>query len=211
VEDARVYLLDEPLRPLDGVSRIHGRAELRRLHRDLGQTLIYATDDPLEALALGDRVQQGAVQQIDPPRRIYDRPTSRFVAEFVGSPPMNFVEGRLRDVNGRLQFDAGFFRIDVSLHANLLRNSGAGTQLVLGIRPEHIQIRDDAHDDAIPTTVDLVEPLGPKTLVRLTAGGVDLHALGEATRAYPIGQAKWLELDVNRLHLIDQQSEKVLL
>jgi multiple sugar transport system ATP-binding protein len=213
VDEARVYVLDEPLRPLDSPLRTQGRAGLRRLQRTLRQTLVYATDDPLEALALADRVcvlHHGTIQQIDSPRRLYDRPTNRFVAEFVGSPPMNFVDGSLRELNGRLQFDAGFFQIDISVHANVIRSSGAGPEMVLGIRPEHIQIRDEALDGAIPATVDLLEPLGAKTIVRLTTDGAGLHVLGEASRSYAIGEAKWVEFDINRIHLIDRRSEKVL-
>ena len=172
VREPAVFLLDEPLSNLDAKLRGTMRIELKRLHRRLGATMIYVTHDQTEAMTLGDRVavlSGGHVQQVGPPLEVYDRPVNRFVAGFLGSPPMNFLPGTLVGEPGApvetLLLAAG---PSLPLPAYLRGCAPAGTAVVLGVRPEHLAL-----DPEGPLTgqVAVVEPLGAETVVTLDAPG----------------------------------------
>jgi multiple sugar transport system ATP-binding protein len=164
VRKPAVFLFDEPLSNLDAKLRVETRAEIKRLHRQLGTTTIYVTHDQEEAMTLGDRVCvmcDGLKRQCAPPLEVYQRPADRFVAGFLGMPPMNFLEGELEAANGHIWFvnrDA-HLRLDGADESWL-----AGEKrrpIVVGIRPESIHIEEPAADGhSVPATVQVVEPLG---------------------------------------------------
>lgn len=161
-----VFLLDEPLSNLDAQLRVETRAELKRLHRALGTTMVYVTHDQIEALTMGDRVavlHEGALQQLDVPDAIYRRPANRFVARFIGSPSMNMLAAEL---DGDA-FRAGPFVFE--------RPRGFdGRALEVGIRPEHVELAPDG--PGRPGQVEVVESAGSETLVYLTIDGLTLVA-----------------------------------
>ncbi|MGH3065913.1 MAG: ABC transporter ATP-binding protein [Gaiellaceae bacterium] len=164
-----VYLLDEPLSNLDAQLRVDTRAELKRLHRAVGTTMVYVTHDQVEALTLGTRVaviEAGALQQVGPPDEIYRQPANRFVARFVGSPSMNLLSASLRD--GRLA--AGPFSLEPPVGVDDL----SGRRLEVGIRPEHVQLEPAAHDGN--ARVEVVEAAGSETLVYVTSSDATLVA-----------------------------------
>ncbi len=168
VRDVDVFLFDEPLSNLDAKLRADLRVEIKQLHQTLGNTMIYVTHDQIEAMTLADRIaimRGGKILQLDSPNEIYNRPSCKYVAEFIGSPTMNFFEGT---VSGRtFACPQGAFSIDGYPSQGDIAPGSAW----LGIRPEHIATGPDAADMPIRLTcdVELVEPLGSDTLVRVTA------------------------------------------
>src|SRR5687768_256723 len=162
VREPRAYLMDEPLSNLDARLRVQMRGELKRLQHQLGTTTIYVTHDQAEAMTLASRVavmKKGRLQQFDTPMNIYHQPANRFVAEFVGSPSMNFVDGSIAD---------GMFVSD-SLRIPLIAFSGPA-RVTMGIRPEHIHVLTEPREGAIPASVYVTELMGNETFVFLTVG-----------------------------------------
>jgi multiple sugar transport system ATP-binding protein len=170
VRRPQAFLMDEPLSNLDAKLRVQMRAELLSLHKRLGVTTIYVTHDQTEAMTLGDRVvvlDQGVVQQVDPPARLYRRPRNTFVASFIGSPGMNYLEGTLN----RDGLTLGRHRTDLprELQQTLSRSDGA---VVAGLRPEDIRLVENDTDDALDAEVVITEQLGPEVLAYLRVDGV---------------------------------------
>ncbi|MDT8436010.1 MAG: sn-glycerol-3-phosphate ABC transporter ATP-binding protein UgpC [Gemmatimonadota bacterium] len=216
VREPQAFLFDEPLSNLDARLRVQTRAELRRMHRRLGATMVYVTHDQEEAMTLGDRVavlNDGILQQYGAPLDVYRRPANRFVAGFVGSPSMNFFEVELRRGDGgpRLAGDA----LDRALPPGLAERAGAGP-FTLGVRPHDVELspspetRDGAPEADARGRVDVVEPLGAATLVhvRLSAAGStdgpEVRAIVPPERAPAEGA--WVDVQVRAdgLHLFDQ-------
>jgi multiple sugar transport system ATP-binding protein len=174
-----VFLFDEPLSNLDAKLRVQMRREIARLHRQLGTTMIYVTHDQAEAMTLGDRIvvmYDGQVQQVDAPLAVYDAPRNTFVAGFIGSPPMNLIQGEItRD--GGLAFRAAGAGISVPLGPRWAETLGrrAGGGVILGVRPEQVRPAPDERSGA-PFHVDLVEPLGQELLIYASSGGQELVA-----------------------------------
>ncbi len=167
VRNPKAFLFDEPLSNLDAKLRIGMRAEIKRLHRRVQTTTIYVTHDQEEAMTLGDRVvvmKDGLIQQCDTPYEVYERPTNRFVAGFVGTPPMNFFEGRLLQEGDRLIFDEGDNRLTVSPRHRAALAGHVGRTLTLGVRPEMLRPASEARrDNVLRVHVSVVEPLGDRT------------------------------------------------
>jgi len=211
VREPRVYLMDEPLSNLDAKLRVQMRGELKRLQQALGTTTVYVTHDQAEAMTLAHRVavmRNGRLQQFDTPLNIYNRPANRFVAEFVGSPGMNLIEGEI-DAASR-HFTSGEFRLPLS--ATELDRLNGRERVMLGIRPEHLQVSLSQHEADAPATIYVTELMGNETLVffRL-AGGQKLIARAPASfRAEPESQV-WIRFERGQLHFFDAQSEVALL
>lgn len=184
VRHPAVFLFDEPLSNLDAKLRVQMRAELGKLHARLGTTMIYVTHDQVEAMTMGDRIVvmlAGAVQQVATPTELYRRPANRFVAGFIGSPPMNFIDGALYPDNGRLVFRAGegavALHVDPAHHAAL--EGLAGRPVTLGIRPEDLTENPSQQPitgSSLLGEVEVVEPMGPETVVYLNVAGNPLAA-----------------------------------
>jgi multiple sugar transport system ATP-binding protein len=143
VRNPQVFLMDEPLSNLDAKLRVHMRSELIRLHKHLEVTTIYVTHDQTEAMTMASRIvvlKDGIIQQVDTPQRIYDYPNNMFVASFIGSPPMNFIDGLLKEHSGGLQFHTNRFAVDIprDFARHLIDNKLTGKTVTLGIRPENI-------------------------------------------------------------------------
>ena len=195
VREAGVYLFDEPLSNLDAKLRAELRRELKMLHQTLGSTIVYVTHDQAEAMTLATRIvvmQGGRIQQIGTPAEVYDRPANRFVAGFLGSPSMNFIDGSV-DAQGR--FSAG--ALNMALPTT---KQGAVT---LAARPEHLHIDDNG---AMSGTVTLVEPMGNHQVVWIDCGGQALSLIEHDARPLASGQTVRFTIDAARVSLFDQGS-----
>jgi multiple sugar transport system ATP-binding protein len=209
VRHPEVFLFDEPLSNLDAKLRVQMRVELKRLHERLETTAIYVTHDQVEAMTLGDRVvvmKDGRVQQIGEPLELYGRPANRFVAGFIGSPAMNFVDVGITAANGALWAEAQGLRVRVPDRIGFR----AGGQVTLGVRPEALRLANGADDYSFPTEVDVVEPLGNEILLNFRAGGVAMVARVDPGTRVGAHESVRFALDPARVHFFDPQSEAAL-
>jgi multiple sugar transport system ATP-binding protein len=211
VRQPKVFLFDEPLSNLDAKLRVQMRREISRLHQRLGVTMVYVTHDQVEAMTLGERIvvlNAGHVQQIATPLELYDQPRNRFVAGFIGSPAMNFVDGELVRSDGLHFAGAGGavrVALDPAAHPALAER-GAGP-LTLGVRPEDVAVRDagDASADA-RIRVDLVEPMGHETYVYGRAGEQEITARIAPEHQPRVGAEIGCAFDRRKLHFFDPTS-----
>jgi len=221
VREPAVFLMDEPLSNLDAKLRIQTRAELIKLHRRLGITTVYVTHDQVEAMTMGDRIavmRHGLVQQCDTPQEIFDHPANRFVAGFIGSPPMNFIEATLSEQDGAVWVDAPPTRL--RLPAELAAAEGVrariGGPAVFGVRPT------DIHDASLPgpvspdegntlaTVVEVVEPMGAESMVYLRAGDHSLVASLDSATCAAEGEELQVVLNLSRSHLFDASTDETI-
>ena len=211
VRDPKCFLFDEPLSNLDAKLRVEMRAEIKRLHMGLNATTIYVTHDQEEAMTLGDRVvvmRDGVVQQAGGALDIYHRPANRFVAGFLGSPPMNFLSGHVVRRGGRLEFDEGSASLPVPARASAELEAWVDKEVVLGVRPEALADREHARfaceDNVLHLRVTLVQPLGDKMDVYLAT---DKHphivAHVDAYRAIHAGETLPMYVDLARVHFFE--------
>jgi multiple sugar transport system ATP-binding protein len=208
IRDPDVFLLDEPLSNLDATLRAYMRAELVQLHRRIGKTMIYVTHDQVEAMTMSTRIavmHQGRLQQVGTPAEVYARPANRFVASFVGTPAMNFVEGVLRPEPAGMRFVADGLAVPVEGAA-----SSAGRPVLAGFRPEDVAIAPATERGAAPAhgpgQVLVVEPLGHETLVVLEAGTSQLVARCPSGFGLAAGERVGVVLNASRMHLFDPGS-----
>jgi multiple sugar transport system ATP-binding protein len=198
-----ILLFDEPLSNLDASLRVQMRNEIARLHDRLGSTMIYVTHDQVEAMTLADKIvvlNGGRVEQVGSPRELYERPASRFVAGFLGSPRMNFLSARLQTPGETSLVDTLVWGI-TSLPFDS-SNLAAGTPLSLGIRPEHVSLK--AADGTAGVMVTAVEYLGSETYVHLETGQDEpLICRCEVSAGWQAGDRVELQLDIDNLHLFD--------
>ncbi|WP_449466549.1 ABC transporter ATP-binding protein [Stenotrophomonas humi] len=207
VREPEVFLLDEPLSNLDAKLRHSVRTEIAQLHRKLGTTMIYVTHDQVEAMTLGQRIvvlNEGVIQQIDTPMALYDRPANLFVAGFLGSPAMNMLRGVVRqDDDGvvLLRLDDG---LDVPLGAATVPDQWLGRELVVGVRPEHLQ--PATGNASFRARIEGVEPVGNEIFVNLVYGGQAL-VIRVAPQALPaLGEEMAVAVVPAALHFFDPGS-----
>jgi multiple sugar transport system ATP-binding protein len=211
VRQPKAFLFDEPLSNLDALLRAEMRVEIKKLHQNLGNTVVYVTHDQVEAMTLADRIvvlQSGNVVQYDKPDAIYNRPAAKFVAGFTGSPPMNFLPCRVGEA-GRTLHLPGALAVPVPAGRVGECARHAGRSLVFGLRPEHVSAGTSSEPDAahVAAKVLLVEPLGSDTL-GLVQLGSEADA-GEITGRFPpdaalrAGESMPISLAMNRFHLFD--------
>lgn len=223
VREPAAFLFDEPLSNLDAQLRVAMRGELKRLHRRLGTTTVYVTHDQEEAMTLGERIvvmKEGKVQQADAPLRTYNEPVNRFVAGFIGTPPMNFIDGVLRMADGEPVFEEGRldeagelalpgtgFRIPVPGRLRRRLSGWTGRHVVLGIRPEHFRLSPadcDGQGASVDVELTVIEPLGPVTDVYMD---LPLHdrvvARLEAGDGLEAGARVTMYVDLRRIHFFE--------
>jgi multiple sugar transport system ATP-binding protein len=220
VRQPQVFLFDEPLSNLDAKLRVQTRKEIGRLHRQLGATMIYVTHDQVEAMTMGDRIvvmNAGVIQQIGPPLELYQRPVNRFVAGFIGSPAMNFMEGVAREDAGRLRAEmlGGHFDVTVPAGERIAVPALHSRRITVGIRPEDIYLRGGAQPSGevveIDAVVEAVEPMGNEIFVYVRSGGQELVARIAPRRLPAVDETVRLILDVDRMHFFDAESGDALL
>ncbi|MGI9951815.1 sn-glycerol-3-phosphate ABC transporter ATP-binding protein UgpC [Moorellaceae bacterium AZ2] len=213
VREPAVFLMDEPLSNLDAKLRVQMRAELTRLHQRLQTTTIYVTHDQTEAMTLGHRVVvmcNGEIQQVGTPRDIYDRPVNMFVASFVGSPPMNFIQGRvIRESEDKVFFRAEGFQLSLASGVDQTLLNYVGRELVLGIRPEHIRV-DVAGIGDLEGVIEIVEELGSETYLHLRIGAHTVICRETRNLNYQVGDMVRISIDKERLHYFELPTGKAL-
>ena len=172
VRKPKVFLFDEPLSNLDAKLRVQMRIEIIKLHQRLEATMIYVTHDQIEAMTMGDRIvvlDKGLVQQYDTPLTVYNNPSNVFVAGFIGSPAMNFIDGEVYKNNDDTIFRSNNFNLKLDQNFNLNLENNQKLEVLMGIRPEHIKISENEQMD-INAVVDIVEPMGNEVYVYLKVG-----------------------------------------
>ncbi|NTJ41756.1 sn-glycerol-3-phosphate ABC transporter ATP-binding protein UgpC [Agrobacterium larrymoorei] len=209
VRRPQVFLFDEPLSNLDAKLRGQVRTEIKRLHQQIGTTIIYVTHDQVEAMTLADRIvilKGGEIEQVGTPDEVYNRPQSVFVGGFVGSPAMNFAKGKVS--GGQLRLGNGDALSSPSLRLGEAA-ANEGRDILIGIRPEHF---GPAQDDAavISAQVQVVEPLGSDTLVHFNIGSDTLTARMAPDARPVVGETIRIGVDPSRIHLFDAQTERVI-
>ena len=205
VRDVDVFLFDEPLSNLDAKLRSELRVELKRLHNRLQNTIVYVTHDQIEALTLADRIavmRGGIIQQLASPHVIFNKPSNLFVAGFIGSPAMNMLNGTLSGTN----FSLGSETVSlVGYDANVGLQDGT---CILGVRPEHTKIHQEAGEGRFVATVDIDEPMGSDSLIWLSCQGQTVSVRTGAEEHYKIGSEVYLSFDASRASVFDVKTEQ---
>jgi multiple sugar transport system ATP-binding protein len=217
VRNARLYLFDEPLSNLDAQLRDEMRGEIKRLHQELGKTMIYVTHDQVEAMTMADRIvllRDGQIEQQGVPLDLYERPATKYVAGFLGSPSMNFAPAKLvASISGvEVRLGGG-----VSMALPPARSGSVaewiGKDITVGIRPEHFSRRSDVlrpGQIVLSAKIELVQPTGARTYATFRAGEVTLVAELQAHDVSHPGETIELAVDMNRLVLIESSTGRVL-
>jgi len=217
VRKPKVFLMDEPLSNLDAKLRVQTRAELIRLHRSLGITTIYVTHDQVEAMTMGQRMaimRDGVLQQCDEPEKVYAFPANKFVASFIGSPPMNFLDATIVSEGGQAFVDCGEFKLP--LEASHPAAAMTGKKVTLGLRPEDIFDANLATNvtatvmNTITAHVDVLEPLGHEYVAYIAVGQINLIAtIDNETRIKENQDSKFV-VDLSAMHLFDEETEAAI-
>jgi multiple sugar transport system ATP-binding protein len=219
VREPQVFLMDEPLSNLDAKLRVQMRAEIAKLHQRLQTTVIYVTHDQTEAMTMGDRIvvmKDGIIQQVGTPQEIYNHPDNMFVASFIGSPAMNFLNGTLQEEGGAIFFRTEGLNIRLpEQRYGALRDAGVvGKAVVLGIRPENLH--DDAaksevlRDARVSAGVEVVELLGAESYIYLNVSGQTLIARVPARSDIKAGTTVTLALDTDKIHIFHADTERTI-
>ncbi len=213
VREPKVFLMDEPLSNLDAKLRVYMRAELKRLQKELGITTIYVTHDQVEAMTMADRIavmNKGKIMQVGAPKELYHRPANLFVAGFIGSPPMNFFEATLSTRKGGYYLDLGFAKIDIPEWMGQ-EISKKTTEVIIGIRPEHIKIATSTESNSIETEVIVTEPLGTETIVNVKLGNkvCKIRLLGELDA--PPGTKLRITFPVDKLRIFNKYTQELII
>jgi len=220
VREPQVFLMDEPLSNLDAKLRVQMRAELIKLHQQLQTTTVYVTHDQVEAMTMGTRIavlKDGLLQQLDNPQNLYDYPANRFVAGFIGTPPMNFFAARLVAEGDALYLDGESFRVRVpGEQAATLRVRNAPAEITFGIRPEDIYDATCAPpevdgDATLEVLVDVVELLGAERLLNLLSGSYLFTARMDNRTQARAGQKMQVVLNMPHMHVFDRKTEQAYL
>ncbi len=213
VVEPKVLLMDEPLSNIDALLRLRMRAELKLLQRELGATTVYVTHDQVEAMSIGDRIavmNEGNIIQCDKPTRIYDEPEDTFVGGFIGTPPMNFLEGTVTKADDRIGVDVeGFFLESPAAFLEALKGR-VGDDLIVGIRPESVEVQKEPFKEAIEAEVLLEEALGSSNLLTVKIG--ETGAKFTAPPGFQAGTDGkiWLRVHKERLRFMDKDTGKAI-
>ncbi|WP_448535184.1 ABC transporter ATP-binding protein [Pseudothermotoga sp.] len=218
VRNPKVFLFDEPLSNLDAKLRVQMRSELKKLHHRLGATIIYVTHDQVEAMTMADKIvimKDGTVQQIGTPYEVYNKPANMFVAGFIGSPAMNFLNAVVVAEKGGIWIKTSGFKVKVVKEHEPLLEPWIDKEVVFGIRPENIFDKLFAlapqPENTITGMVDVVEPLGSETLLHVTCGEDSLVARVDPRTKAKEGEKIDLVFDMNTIHVFDKETQKAIL
>jgi multiple sugar transport system ATP-binding protein len=214
VRHPKVFLFDEPLSNLDAKLRVQMRAEISALHNRLQATMIYVTHDQVEAMTMGDKIvvmKDGLIQQIGDPLYLYNNPVNRFVAGFIGSPAMNFMNVKIKEEGGQLIADEGNFKLALSGKNSNLVKSYVGKDITMGIRPEDlIFVEKDEALATIKTTIEIVEPLGAEIILYVNTKSHTLIARVPPHHGFRPGDTGSFKPDLNKVVFFDLETEKAL-
>jgi len=214
VRKPKVFLFDEPLSNLDAKLRVQMRAELSALHNRLQSTMIYVTHDQVEAMTMGDKIvvmKDGVIQQIGAPLELYNNPVNRFVAGFIGSPPMNIMSVEVGEEGGRIFADEGSFKITLSGKIADSLKSYVGKSVFMGLRPEDLVFNEQASkENNIVAKVEVVEPLGAEIHLYVSTAEHQIIVRTPPRRDFRVDEQINLAPDINRIQFFDAETEKVL-
>jgi multiple sugar transport system ATP-binding protein len=215
VRHPRVFLFDEPLSNLDAKLRVQMRVELKKLHLRLGTTAIYVTHDQVEAMTLGDRVvvmKDGLVQQVGDPLELYNQPANRFVAGFIGSPAMNFVNVTVIESNGSLRAESSGLSVKLPDETAQRLRGHVNREVTLGVRPEDLMVASAADRDmpCFDAVIEVVEQLGSEILLDMKVGDAVMVASVEPTVRVKVRDTLRLAMRPSGLHVFDAQTEAAI-
>ena len=212
-----VFLFDEPLSNLDAKMRVQMRTEIKKLHIRLQTTMIYVTHDQTEAMTMGDRIvvmKDGDIQQIADPITLYDKPVNKFVAGFIGTPPMNFVKGTVIKKDGRLYFNEGKFTAKVVDSMFKPLEPYIEKELIFGIRPEDIYdklfVSEAPQENTIKATCEIIEPMGSEAYLYLNTGKNQLVAKVGGHDKPAINSDMDVVFDMSKVHFFDKETDKAI-
>lgn len=213
VRSPKVFLMDEPLSNLDAKLRVQTRAEIVKLHKKLNTTFIYVTHDQTEAMTMGDKIvvmKDGIIQQFASPQELYIRPVNLFVAGFIGSPQMNFISVKVVEEGGKVSIEKGSSRAVVRLEdGDRLKAKGyIGKTVLIGIRPEDLEIESEADRLILSGTVDAIENMGSEKHIFLSCGDESIVAKSSAESRIELGDNMSLTINTVKIHLFDRESEE---
>jgi multiple sugar transport system ATP-binding protein len=214
VRKPMVFLFDEPLSNLDAKMRVQMRTEIKKLHLRLQTTMIYVTHDQTEAMTMGDRIvvmKDGNIQQIADPIKLYDNPVNRFVAGFIGSPPMNFVKGTMIKKDGKIYFNEGKFQVKVIDAMTKMLTPYIGKEIIFGIRSEDIYdklfVSEASQENTIKAICEVIEPMGSEAYLYLNTGKSSLIARVGGHDKPTINQDMDLVFDMSKVHFFDKDTD----
>ncbi|WDU83167.1 ABC transporter ATP-binding protein [Caloramator sp. Dgby_cultured_2] len=216
VREPKVFLMDEPLSNLDAKLRVQMRTEISKLHKRLNTTFIYVTHDQTEAMTMGTKIvviKDGVIQQIAAPQDIYEHPANLFVAGFIGSPQMNFIDAKIVKEGDNLFIVFGNVKLPIPQDkAKVIEEKGyIGKEVIFGIRPEHIDDSTDfitAHKESIiEAKVEVIEHMGAETYLYVVCEGKNITARVEPTSKAKVDETIKLAIDMNKMHVFDKETE----
>lgn len=217
VRKPMVFLFDEPLSNLDAKMRVQMRTELNKLHIRLQSTMIYVTHDQTEAMTMGNRIvvmKDGVIQQVADPIALYNNPVNRFVAGFIGSPPMNFIEGKIIKVDGRFFFKENVFSLRIVEDMYKKISAYEDKEVSFGIRPEDIHdklfVAEASSDNVVKAVVEVVEPMGAEVFLYIIAGKSSLIARVGGHDNPEVGQDMDLVFDMSKVHFFNKDTEEII-
>ncbi len=214
VRNPKVFLMDEPLSNLDAKLRVQMRVEISKIHQNLGATIIYVTHDQTEAMTLGTRIvvmKDGWIQQVDTPSKLYHEPCNLFVAGFIGSPQMNFMDAVVIDGGKTIKIGESTFAVPAAKQAAL--KDYVGKTVVVGIRPEDVNEATDEEikgGHAINAKVNFYELLGAEVYLYFDLEGTQLTCRTASDTKYTTGSDAYFSLNMNKLHVFDKETEKTI-
>jgi multiple sugar transport system ATP-binding protein len=205
-----ILLLDEPLSNLDAAFRVRMRAELRRLQMELKQTVVYVTHDQIEAMAMSDKIavmHLGLLQQYGTPDEIYKKPANRFVAGFIGTPPMNFIDCTFKEEGEKAYLDQGAFKVDVTHLKSNIKKGVTSSEVTLGLRPEDVKLHDKPPSKgAVEVTVESYEPMGSESIVYAKMGHSYVRIIAPPAFRAERNEKKYVTFNVENIHVIDRKT-----
>ncbi|MEM2188012.1 MAG: ABC transporter ATP-binding protein [Nitrososphaerota archaeon] len=209
VKRSKILLLDEPLGHLDAKLRVYARVEIKRIQRELGQTVIMSTFNVMDAATISDRIglmSKGELLQVDEPKVFFDKPKNLLVAKYISSLPLNVIYCVLENKEGRLLLTSQGFKLDVSELSLILANR-IGEKLILGIRPSAVRVRDTP--PGVEGIVDAIEPMGSENILRINAGGVEMFIKAPVARRYRSGEKIWIDPMLDKIYIFDEREERI--
>lgn len=214
VRNPKVFLFDEPLSNLDAKLRVEMRIELAKLHKHLKATIVYVTHDQMEAMTLADRIvliKDGVIQQVGTPLELYSKPINSFVGGFIGTPAMNQVAANVRRIDGRLALVGQQLQIKLPEDVAALLAKHENQEILIGVRPQHLAIRDQAENAAFSAEIEVVEPMGNESFVYFTAEGKQWVARIDHHVVLKEGTTAAIVVDIPQMHLFSADGSQRLL
>ncbi|SNR97782.1 carbohydrate ABC transporter ATP-binding protein, CUT1 family [Anaerovirgula multivorans] len=214
VSEPKILLLDEPLSNLDAKLRVDMRSELKRLHRDLNTTIIYVTHDQVEALTMSTKIAiffEGNLVQVDTPKNIYNNPASKKVADFIGNPRINFIEGKCTRIIEGLEVDSILGKMKFYNNKLLRKNmESIKEKVIMALRPEHVNIKRDLCDGGIEGKIYSILPAGSETLIQVDINGTRIMGKVIGQEDFDYDQTVWLDIDSKKVNVFEQETENLI-